>query len=422
MRDEPRINREELTRLYRAKGWSRTKLSQEARLKPATVNRALYGSGSRMSTISVLAETLGVPLARILSHKRHIDIAPIDQNGQDIVENANVEQELMNLATAQPSLYQLTHHMVSQVQDDPVLGQGSLVQGDNGRSYPFVCYPLNGKPGIPIDTDAHDILGTVEARRVENTFETSPEASQYWLAMEKIAKATDRPTFRLNAVRRENGLLKLDAILGSYRDSILSEVMLERELLLTIGRRTSEVVPCQYAAFLEGLPFRAATMAHLESPSQLLQGTTVRSAALAVSVLVVCLDDQGRWVTPIRLRSDNGVSFHPRMFHTVPSGMLQPTAGDIDQQWDLRDFLYREFAEEVFNAKLDEESSLWYHSFQPVDFLKRLLDETKQASLYLSGFGYSAWSLRPEILLLLLIKTPDWYTIHYKGTVAGLRL
>jgi transcriptional regulator with XRE-family HTH domain len=316
------INPQEVTRLFEEKGWTMTKLAAQADLKLTTVSRALDGRGVRMSTVTDLAEALDVPISQILRHDGQVDVAPVGQNGQDIVENAKLEQDIMNRAMAEPSLYQLTDHMVSQLQDDPVLGPGSLVQGANGRSYPFVCYPLNGNPGTPVDTDTHRILGTVESRRVENSFEISPEASQYWLAMEKIAHATDRPTFRLNAVRRENGLLKLDAILGSYRDSIVSEVMLERELLLAIGKRPSKLTADQYGGFLGKLPFRAATTARLDRPSQLLQGTTVRSAALAVSILVVCPDDQGRWVTPIRLRSGSGVSSHPHMFHTVPSGML----------------------------------------------------------------------------------------------------
>lgn len=321
---------------------------------------------------------------------------------------------MLQAARAKPFLADLTRHVAASLQGDSALGRGELVVGPAGQVYPFLHFPL-----APDQQHPNSILGRPPGESAsEDEFVLPQAAKELWDIDAAEGRLIDRRTYRLFGTRRVNNALKLDATLGSYRDSFLTQDWLERELLLAVAAR--EALPeREFDAFLQQLPARRQLLKKLEAaglpPGALLEGTRFRSAAMAVAVLLVIRDDAGRWCTPVRLRSTRGVLVHGAMFHVVPSGMFQPTVGDVTAQWDLDDFLDREFGEELFGEDFDEDDPAAYRRFPPIRLLRSLLVERAEASLRLIGYGYNIWNLRPEILVLLTIDTPDWYRTHVLG-------
>jgi transcriptional regulator with XRE-family HTH domain len=339
---------------------------------------------------------------------------------QKVAEEWKRDHEVMRKGATKPSSYQLARYVGRSLMDDPVLGAGKLVERE-GHVYPFIHFPLKGAPR----TNVNSILGAqpVPFRAPRNDrFVELEGPHRFWNLQETSGVSRNLATFRLVGVERtRDGSFKLNGAKGWFRDSIVTQDWLERELLLEMGRLSGELQgEPDMREFLKRLPARSQLIRNLrrQPPSRLLQGTEFRSAAIAASVLTVCRHPDGRLLAPIRLRSSYGVAMHAEMFHVVPSGMFQPTTLDVEDQWDLRDFVYREFGEELFNPKEDWDTAdaRYYLTYPPVRFLRALL-RARQARLYLLGFGYNLWNLRPEILLLLFIDTPDWYRVHQRSEI-----
>jgi hypothetical protein len=321
---------------------------------------------------------------------------------------------LLHAARAKPFLADLARHVAASLQGDSALGPGELVVGPAGQVYPFLHFPL-----APEQQHPNSILGRPPREpATDDAFVLPQAAKELWDIDAAEGRLVNRRTYRLAGTRRENNALKLDATLGAYRDSFLTQDWLERELLLAVAAR-QELPEREFDAFLQQLPARRQLLANLEAaglpPGALLAGTRFRSAAMAVAVLLVFRDDAGRWCTPVRLRSTRGVLVHGAMFHVVPSGMFQPTVGDPAAQWDLDDFLDREFGEELFGEDFDEDDPATYRRFAPIRLLRSLLADPAEATFRLIGYGYNIWNLRPEILVLLSFDTPDWYRTHVLG-------
>lgn len=322
----------------------------------------------------------------------------------------------LHAARAKPFLAGLSRHVAESLQGGPVLGRRELVVGPAGQVYPFLHVPLAAEQQTP-----GSILGfPPQEPAPEDDFLRPQAAQELWDLGAAAGRLVDRRTYRVIAIRREGNMLKLDAALGGYRDSFITQDWLERELLLAAASR-EDLEEQEFDAFLHSLPTRRQLLEKLEAAglpaSALLQGTRFRSAAMAVAVLLVVRDEVGMWRAPVRLRSVGGVSVHGGMFHVVPSGMFQPTVGHPSEQWDLDDFLDREFAEELFGEDFDDVEPAVYRHFPPVRLLRSLLADPREATLRLFGYGYNIWNLRPEILLLLKIDTPDWYRTHVLGDV-----
>lgn len=329
-------------------------------------------------------------------------------------QEPSTDENSLRMARARPFLAGLARHVAESLQGDAALGRGELVVGPAGQVYPFLQFPLAAGQQTP-----GSILGFAPREPApEDDFLLPQAAQELWDVGAATGRLIDRPTYRVIAVRREANGLKLDAALGGYRDSFVTQDWLERELLLTAAAH-EDLPKREFDAFLHSLSTRRQLLEKLHAAglpaSALLEGTRFRSAAIAVAVLLVFRDATGLWRTPVRLRSAGGVSVHGNMFHAVPSGMLQPTMGPAAEQWDLDDFLDREFAEELFGEDCDDVEPAVYRGFPPVRLLRSLLADPREATLRLIGYGYNLWNLRPEILLLLKIDTPDWYRAHVLG-------
>jgi len=320
----------------------------------------------------------------------------------------------LQAARAKPFMTGLARHLAASLQGDAVLGRGQLVVGPGGQVYPFLHFPLPATQQEP-----NSILGLPRGESAPHVDFLLPQAAQsLWELGAAEGRLVDRRTYRVIGIRRENDALKLDAALGRFRDNFITQDWLEQELLLAAAVR-EDLAEREFDSFLHSLPVRRRLLEKLDAvglpSSALLQGTRFRSAAIAVAVLLVVRDETGNWRTPVRLRSPHGVSVHRQMFHVVPSGMFQPTVGTPAAQWNLDDFLDREFAEELFGEDFDEAEPEVYRGYGPVRLLRSLLADPSEASWRLIGYGYNLWNLRPEILLLVKIDTPDWYRTHVLG-------
>ena len=278
-------------------------------------------------------------------------------------QESSADENRLQAARARPFLAGLARHVAAGLQGDAALGRGELVVGPAGQVYPFLQFPLAAGQETP-----GSILGFAPREPApEDDFLLPQAAKELWDVGAATGRLMDRPTYRVIAVRREATGLKLDAALGGYRDSFITQDWLERELLLAATAH-EDLPEREFDAFLHSLSTRRQLLEKLHAAglpaSALLEGTRFRSAAIAVSVLLVFRDETGLWRTPVRLRSAGGVSVHGNMFHVVPSGMLQPTVGPVAEQWDLDDFLDREFAEELFGEDFDDVEPAVYRGFR----------------------------------------------------------
>jgi len=143
-----------------------------------------------------------------------------------------------------------------------------------------------------------------------------------------------------------------------------------------------------------------------------------RSAAVGVSCLIIFPTEKG-WATIIRERSPN-VAVYRDALHVIPSFMFAAEVGDLEQEYSVRHNVFREYLEEVFNKRQVEQPppaatfDWFYCKFPDLHYLVDLL-ESGDAELLLIGLAVDAFTLRTEILTLLIIKSLDWWKNHSHG-------
>lgn len=321
---------------------------------------------------------------------------------------------LLHAARAKPFLADLARHVAASLQGDSALGPGELVVGPAGQVYPFLHFPL-----APEQQHPNSILGRPPGEpATDDAFVLPQPAKELWDIDAAEGRLINRRTYRLAGTRRENNALKLDATLGSYRDSFLTQDWLERELLLAVAAR-QELPEREFDAFLQQLPARRQLLANLEAaglpPGALLEGTRFRSRG-----------DGGGRAAGVSRRRRPVVHAGPPAFDAgrvgpwghVPCGSLghvpahgRRPCGPVGPGR----FLDREFGEELFGEDFDEDAPATYRRFAPIRLLRSLLAERAEATFRLIGYGYNIWNLRPEILVLLSFDTPDWYRTHVLG-------
>jgi DNA-binding XRE family transcriptional regulator len=407
------------------KGWTQAELAHAAGLDEKTIRSIENGKPKYVATLVALAKALSVPLESVLQPNElttptvvEAEKAQTSHLSRDtILSQWRDANALIRLAWQHPGLPGLAQHVAETFQRDAAFGDGELLHGETGHVYPFLTFPLTEK-----QKQDCDILGgvSVEYPR-DNAFVIPDGARTLW---DQTASVTQRDdvgvSYRLMKASRTRGRLQLHGAPGTYQDGLLTGDWLGFELLHAAAERAragtfpTDQQAC--TAFLDSLPTRHQLFQNAGSPTNVLHGGRFRCAAIAVSTLFVYRDDLGRLLTTVRLRSDVGTApaiMHAKMFHVAPSAMFQPTARDVVRQWDLRDVLFREFGEELFSPKkdFDQDYRRNYLRYPPVRFLDTLL-ESGEATLRLVGFGFNVWNLRPEILLLLWIDTPDWYLTH----------
>jgi hypothetical protein len=234
----------------------------------------------------------------------------------------------------------------------------------------------------------------------------------------RLLRFYDGTGYRMLAMKT-SGILQLECCRGWYYDQISTCDSLRWELLTAIGRMTSEE---KEKLLLQRFPLRA--MAHSIANDPIVDGHG-RSANIGISTLVVFNDGEG-YSTFVRERSKQ-VAVYRDDLHVIPSFMFEPEAGDVKNEYSVGHNVFREYLEELFNKRELESPPAtaafdWFYDRYPdLQFLFRLLDNRDEAELLFTGLAVDLFSLRPEILTLLLIKSPEWWENH-KGGNRGKQL
>jgi hypothetical protein len=226
----------------------------------------------------------------------------------------------------------------------------------------------------------------------------------------------DADTYVLSMVRHDDGgFLRLTGAVGTYYDALRTCDALEWELFLALARWPE--YDHDIAAFLAAelpLRYRAHSLSRGRDP---VVETTGRSAALAISTLVLCKRGD-EWVVLIGDRSERGVAMHGDLFHVIPSCMFQPVTTHVWEEFSLTHTFYREYLEELCGRdEVADGTSVLPDYFQRDPnylYLKGLIDGG-EATLTLSGVVVNPLNLRPEVCLLLCIATPEWFASHAVG-------
>lgn len=202
-------------------------------------------------------------------------------------------------------------------------------------------------------------------------------------------------TFIHKRLRRKP--LKLSAELGKYFDMLATCAALDEELKDAAAGK------------LIRLPGRSQLHRHLPADQAMINGRG-RSAAIGVACLTVFNHD-GTYKAMLARRSERAAT-DPLHFHVLPAFIFQPSdeTWTHPEEWSVEHQIYREYLEELFGS--DEIAAPdhydYFYEHPALAYLKTLM-ERGEAALYLIGITINLLTLRPEISVLLLIHTPEWY-------------
>jgi hypothetical protein len=217
-------------------------------------------------------------------------------------------------------------------------------------------------------------------------------------------------TYRMVAIRTQpTGGVVLDCDIGRYDFMLDTCHALDWELLRTLHRHSE--LPASSERLIDALKMRKELSRRVPDP---VRDGTGRSCAIGVSVLTTFYDgdEQYAW---LRKRSLHGVAPGAGQLHVIPSFMLQPVHGYRDEEFCVLHNVLREFLEELFGVSAPEDAVYdWFLEFEPIRYLDELF-RTGEADVWITGVAASLRSLRPDICVLLRIKTPRWYANHRRS-------
>jgi len=221
-------------------------------------------------------------------------------------------------------------------------------------------------------------------------------------------------TYRTVAIEQQGNKIGIHCDIGRYDLMMDTCDCLEWEILKVLSE-TPDWQTMPFESLFEKLQLRKYLHANVIDP--VIDGRG-RSAAIAVSVLTTFIDenathhDGNRQFLWVRRRSRKGVAVNAGQMHVIPSFMFQPEQGYRDEEFNLLHNIRREFLEELFNVKAPKDALYnWFYKRKPVQYLNEML-KTGEAELWLTGVVVNLLNLRPEICVLLRIKTPKWYADH----------
>lgn len=254
--------------------------------------------------------------------------------------------------------------------------------------------------------------------RQENDFISRDET--YRRLLEKAGKKIEnRPSFTFRSLQVDNRV-SLQCDLGYYYDALDTCYALEWELLEGFANKPlTDFSEPAYNDFKAGLPLREKIHLHCSDP---IKSGSGRSAFIGISVLI-CYRDGEDYYLWLRKRSDTAVAVDTNQFHVIPSFVFQPATVFLEQEYSIIHNLKREYLEELFNRPEPQKNEGDFSDFYGdprLVFLEHLI-ENGSAAVYFSGTAINLLNLRPEICLLLLIKSNDWYSYHRTNNTAGLR-
>jgi hypothetical protein len=288
-----------------------------------------------------------------------------------------------------------------------------------GWTFPIIS--LGIAPSQRLDPES--ILGTLEEDRIAHVDGELDSAGGRYVEMLQLMGRPLRnlPTYCLAGLQ-QGGDLKLNCVIGRYLDALRSCDVLEWELLTDLHHlRSGDDIDTYLRKHLR-LRQHVHRLCRFYDPVTHFAG---RSAALSVSTLV--LFNRGKdYAVIIGERSADAVAVHGDLYHVVPSGMFQPSVGQLRDEYSILHCVLREYLEELFSSSEAQSSPAaisheFFYRDPNIQLLRRFLD-SGEAALYLTGFVVNALNLRPEICTLLHIRTPEWYSIHKSGIAPAQRI
>lgn len=274
-----------------------------------------------------------------------------------------------------------------------------------GYTYPVAVFPA--PEAQRSDPESALVLPVRRSRQSDS--DLLPGSARYRALATKLGlKGYDRPCYTMRRLHIGDRF-SIECELGSYLRALdtCDELAWELE---SQHEHLNANSPAAFEAFRHRLPLRQRVHDAVFDP--ILDGTH-RSAAVAISTLVAFADGDQMHLL-VRRRGVQSVAVHVGMVHVVPSFMFQPATVDHECEFSVTHNFYREYLEELFNRPEPEENEGDAHYFYGDNRLAYLRDllEAGAAQLFFSGMAVNLLNLRPEICLLLLIRSPEWYRHH----------
>jgi hypothetical protein len=297
----------------------------------------------------------------------------------------------------------------------------------NGNAFPAVVYPA---PKQQWDKP-ESVLGPLQSPP-DDFGELAKEGEGHFKQLRGFSDLLERNKLRpflsseegtkYRMLRLEHGdTLRLECCIGTYFDMLKTCDSLQWELLTRLGLNPDSILGGRTPTdSLKQLKLRS--LAHKKADNEPIVNGRGRVADIGISVLTVFKTQEG-WATFVRERSES-VAVYRSALHVIPSFMFGAEIGEIEKEYSIRHNVFREYLEEIFGkrelehprpvATFDD-----FYKDPDLRYLRTLLEgESKEAELLLTGVAVDLFNLRPEILVLLLIKSADWWQIHSSGDAA----
>jgi hypothetical protein len=212
----------------------------------------------------------------------------------------------------------------------------------------------------------------------------------------------------------ENGRqLKITCRIGYYYDMLDTCFSLYWEILSQF-EKANDTDRRNFEKFDKKLELRRGLHSAIEDP---VRNGVGRSNAIGISTLIA-YNDGGVTKLWVKRRSSRGVAVYPQGVSVMPSGMFQPLVGFVDNEYSIRNSIFREYLEELFSMPegSGEEAFDYFYEDPRLKKLTSMIG-SEQARLFLTGISIDLYTLRPEISTLLWIKSPEWFSHHSRTTL-----
>ncbi|MCK5333991.1 MAG: hypothetical protein KAJ24_05735, partial [Candidatus Aenigmarchaeota archaeon] len=281
----------------------------------------------------------------------------------------------------------------------------------NNQKFPLVVFPAKENQWTSLETVLSKSLNTTHKQKKDFLFYDSRHKDVLSKA-DMLDPSINKSGYVMSKIQTEP-MIRLECEVGTYLDSISTSECLKYEILLALdGISNIEGNEKNFKSFDNKLKLRSHLHKTITNP--LIDGGG-RSSAIGVSTLIA-YKENGFYNFLIGRRSQKGVTVYPRMQHVVPSSMFQSIVGDLENEYSITHNIFREYLEEIFNIKEEPRAMHFKYFYKDpnLEYLRNLLNE-KVAKLYFTGIAIDLLNLRPEICTLLVIDTPDWYSVHSSG-------
>ncbi len=280
----------------------------------------------------------------------------------------------------------------------------------NGHLYPVTVFPFDGflsQTGVP-----------PTALHLEVAWVPRPQARAlyFYLLQRSVIGKENRPTFVLKALTPAP--LSLACGVADFFTGLRTSQALEWELHQAVGSALEHGTH-DTAWIDDHLPFRRKLLQGIQQPW--LDGTG-RAAPVGISTLLAYREQSATRLL-IRKRGPLSIVYNRGKWHVFPSGMFQAPYKDYDTEFSVLHAVLWEFLEELFDVP-DPTSRRadpkWFYSEQPVAELLDMLSRGT-AHLFFTGVAVNLASMRPEIMLALVLDDEQWFGRHQTGAAGATR-